>query len=101
VHHFENFAFLAADFKTHFFADAGKIRGDGIEFLAALRAIGYHHHVEVVLDDGLRDVKDVDVALQEIGGDPCDDSDHVFAYDCYYDFFHCPNIVYDFAEEIK
>ena len=89
MHHFENFAFLASDFKAHPIADFRKVGGYCIEFPSALGAVGYHHHVEVILDNRLGYVEDIDIALQEIGGDSRDDSDHVLADNCYYDFFHC------------
>ena len=41
-----------------------------------------HHHVKVILHDGLGDVQDIDLFSCQIGTYLCDDSYGVFSYNC-------------------
>ena len=88
MHAFEDLALLEADLETHVAAELRESRRDVLGRLAAGRAVDDHHHVEVVLHDGLRDIEDVDLRLREIRAGLRQDADRVFSYNCYYGFLH-------------
>ena len=88
MHAFEDLALLEADLETHVAAELRESSRDVLGRLAAGRAVDDHHHVEVVLHDGLRDVEDVDLRLREIGAGLGEDADRVFSNNCNNGFFH-------------
>ena len=88
MHLLEDLGLLAADLEAHAAADLAEFGGDVLEWLAALRDIDDHHHVEVVLDNGLRDVEDVDLGLREMRAGLGKNAHGVFSDNCYYCFLH-------------
>lgn len=79
VHLVEDVFELTFDNDTKIFSDRSKVRGNLIERFVALRKVDDHHHVEEILDDGLRDVEDVDVVIGKVCAYPCDDADSILA----------------------
>jgi hypothetical protein len=65
-----------------------QIAGDFFESLFASLHIHYHHHVEIVLNDGLRDVENVDVLACQILTNAGDNTDGVFSYNGDNSFIH-------------
>ncbi len=63
------------------FAELVEIVHDLAEFLVGVGIIHNHHHVEETVDDGLGNVKHVDLMLGKVGADACDDADSVLADD--------------------
>ena len=88
MHLLEDLGLLAADLEAHAAADLAEFGGNVLEGRAALREVNDHHHVEVVLNDGLRDVEDVDLRLREMRAGPGENADRVFSDNCYYRFLH-------------
>ena len=88
MHLLEDLALLAADLEAHLEPDFAKLGGDVLEALAALRKIDDHHHVEVALDHGLRDVQDVDLRRGKVRAGLRQDTHGIFSNDCYYGFLH-------------
>lgn len=88
MHLLEDLGALEADLEAHVAAEFGEPRRDVLGRFAAGRAVDDHHHVEVVLHDGLRDVEDVDLRVREIRAGLGENTDRVLADDCYDCFFH-------------
>ena len=89
MHLLEDLGLLAADLEAHAAADLAEFGGNVLEGRAALREVDDHHHVEVVLDDGLRDVEDVDFRLREVRAGPGENAHGILAhygYDCFFHF---------------
>ena len=89
MHLLEDLGLLAADLEAHAAADLAEFGGDVLEGRAALREVDDHHHVEIVLDDGLRDVEDVDLRLREMRAGLGEDAHGILAhygYDCFLHF---------------
>lgn len=93
MHLVENLALLAADLEAHVHAELRQFGTDLLKALRALRPVNDHHHVEVILNDSLRDVEDVDVGLGEIGGRLGNDADGVLADNGDDNFFHGAAII--------
>ena len=90
MHLLEYLGLLAAYLEPHSDAELAKVRGDVLERLAALRAVGYHHHVEISPDDRLRDLQYVYSRLCEIRADSRQDANGVLAdYGDYYLLHGC------------
>ncbi len=54
---------------------------DLAEFLAGVGIIHDHHHVEETVDDGLGNVKHVDLMFGKVCADACDDANSILADD--------------------
>jgi hypothetical protein len=81
VHGIEYFFLLAADL------DADGISSEDIEFIGELsernvqrRDIDNHHHIEISLDDGLRNIKNVDFSVCKECADTADNADLILSY---------------------
>ena len=81
VHLGEDFLTLAADAHTDVVAEVLKVADHRAEVLVRVGVVDNHHHVEVTVDDGLRDVEHVDVVLGQVGADSRDDADGVLTDD--------------------
>ena len=81
VHLGEDFLTLAADAHADVVAEILKVADHRAEVLVRVGVVDNHHHVEVTVDDGLRDVEHVDVVLGQVGADSRDDADGVLTDD--------------------
>mgnify|MGYP007044204873 CR=1 FL=1 len=72
---------LAVDHNTDFLAQILKFSCKFTAILFTFCCVCDHHHVEVTVDDGLRDVEHVDVVLGQVGADSRDDADGVLTDD--------------------
>ena len=81
VHLGEDFLTLAADAHADVVAEVLKVADHRAEVLVRVGVVDNHHHVEVTVDDGLRDVEHVDVVLGQVGADSRDDADGVLTDD--------------------
>lgn len=88
MHLFKNFALLTANLKSHFKAEARKFIPQFFKRLFRERSIHYHHHIKIILDDGLRNVKNVNVVLCKIRARLGENADGVLADYSYYCLFH-------------
>ncbi len=61
-----------------FLSSVVKFRTNRLESLATLRYVDNHHHVEEAMNNGLVNVKNVNVALGKVGTYMCYDSNRVF-----------------------
>ena len=93
MHLLENFSLLTADLQPEIQPEPGKFGAKLLERFAATADIDNHHHVEIVLDDGLGYVKNVDVVLGEICAGLGKDTYSIFADDGYDGFFHNADII--------
>ena len=82
VHHIENFLALAFDLHAHSLTNIGEFIGYFLESFLHLAHVYDHHHVEILLYDGLRDIQDVDTVLCQIGTYLGDDTNGILAYYC-------------------
>ena len=63
VHLLEDGFLLALDLYSELLAHMLQLAGHCGKVLCACSRVGYHHHVEVALNDGLTDVEDVYLAF--------------------------------------
>jgi hypothetical protein len=82
VHHIENFLALAFDLHAHSLTNIGEFIGYFLESFLHLAHVYDHHHVEILLYDGLRDIQDVDTVLCQIGTYLGDDTNGILAHYC-------------------
>lgn len=80
MHGIENVFLLTLYDYTDFFAECIKFIGNGTEFLGGIVHIHNHHHVEKIRNDGLGNVKDIDVVVGKIGAGLGNDSYGIFTY---------------------
>ena len=66
VHLIENLFALALDLHTYFISDGVHVFLQLQQLDGRTAHIYYHHHVEVALNDGLRDVHHADVVRSEV-----------------------------------
>ena len=88
VHLLEDLGLLAANLEPHRLTEFAQSGRNIFEALAAGCDVYNHHHVEILLDDSLGDIKNIDVVLREIGARLGDDADDVLTDNCYNRFFH-------------
>ena len=81
VHLGEDLLALAADLDADLLAEGVQVGDHRAEFGVDVRVIHNHHHVEEAVDDGLGNVKHVDVVFGQIRADAGDDADGVLADD--------------------
>ena len=93
MHLLENFSLLAADFEPHLEPELRKFAAQLLERLLAAADIHNHHHVEIILDDSLRDVEDIDVVLGEIRASLGENPHGILADYGNDGFFHSPSII--------
>ena len=55
---------------------------DIVKRLLALSHVNYHHHVEILLHDSLRNVEDVYLIVCQIGADLSNDTHRILAHNC-------------------
>ena len=71
-----------------FLSSVVKFRTNRLESLATLRYVDNHHHVEEAMNNGLVNVKNVNVALGKVGSFMCYDCKRVFPYNSNDSFCH-------------
>ena len=81
VHLGKDLLALAADAHANLFAEFVEIVHDLAEFLVGVGIIHNHHHVEETVDDGLGNVKHVDLMFGKVCADACDDADSILTDD--------------------
>ena len=81
VHLGKDLLALAADAHANLLAELVEIVHNLAEFLVGLGIIHDHHHVEETVDDGLGNVKHVDLMFGKVCADACDDADSILADD--------------------
>ena len=82
VHHVEDFLTLAFYLNADALAELIEFIGNSFERCVHLAHVDNHHHVEILLHDGLGDIEDVDVFLCQIGANFGDDTFGILAYYC-------------------
>ena len=70
---------LAFDLDTGIFSESCNLLDHGCIVDCHLGSIDNHHHVEESLDDGLRNVKNINLMVSHISADLSNDADGVFA----------------------
>ena len=88
VHHVEDFLTLAFYLNADALAELIEFIGNSFERCVHLAHVDNHHHVEILLHDGLGDIEDVDVFLCQIGANFGDDTFGILAYYCNNGFIH-------------
>ena len=81
VHLGEDFLTLAADAHADVVAEVLKVADHRAEVLVRVGVVDNHHHVEVTVDDGLGNVKHVDLMFGKVCADACDDADSILTDD--------------------
>ena len=81
VHLGEDFLTLAADAHTDVVAEVLKVADHRAEVLVRVGVVDNHHHVEETVDDGLGNVKHVDLMFGKVCADACDDADSILTDD--------------------
>jgi len=81
VHLGKDLLALAADAHANLLAELVEIVYDLAEFLVGVGIIHDHHHVEETVDDGLGNVKHVDLMFGKVCADACDDADSILTDD--------------------
>lgn len=79
MHFVENVFKLYLDLYAHSLAFLFYFRADGVERLCRMGKVDDHHHIEIALDDGLADVKNVDLTGGKICAYAGDDSHGILA----------------------
>ena len=72
---------LALHLHTSVLAQCSQFVTQLIKSLDRLGQIHNHHHIEILLQNGLGDVKDVDLIVCQISADLGDDTNGIFAHD--------------------
>lgn len=67
MHFFENLFSLAFYLDSDGVAEIVESGDYRLEIIGDMARVDYHHHVEITLYDGLRDVEDVDLLFRKIG----------------------------------
>ena len=90
VHHVKYVLTLALHLHAYALAEVAKFLCHNRKLFLHLCHIDNHHHVEIFLNDGLRDVKNVDFVIGQIATNFGNDSNGVFANYCYNCFIYIP-----------
>ncbi len=82
VHFIKYILQLALHLHTGVLANLGEFIAQYVEGFDGLGQIDNHHHVEILLHDGLGNIKDIDLVVCQIGADLGDDAHGVLAPAC-------------------
>ena len=82
MHYIKYLLSLAFHLHAYALAKLGKFVGSLNEWFLHFCHINNHHHVEILLHDGLRDVKNVDIVVSKLSTHFSNDTLGVLAYYC-------------------
>ena len=82
VHLVKDLLFLTFDLDTGTFAESCNLFCHCSIVNSHLGCVNYHHHVKESLDEGLRDIKNVDLVVSHICEELCDDTNCVLTDNC-------------------
>ena len=88
MHLVKNLLALTLDLHTNVATKCCEFRADIVERLRSPLHIGYHHHVEIVLDNRLGYVKDVHPIVGKISARLGENANRVLADNRYYNLVH-------------
>ena len=88
MHLVENVLELALYLDSHGLSEGSEVVGCVGDVFLTFGDVNNHHHVEEILNDGLRDVEDVDFVVGKVCAYLCNDTHGIFSHYCDNGAFH-------------